>query len=72
MVGAGQDETPGRGIPVDGSLQVRKKFRNALNFVEDDRARMPGEKAFGILLGEGSGLGILERNIFIVGKDGFG
>jgi hypothetical protein len=33
---------------------------------------MPGEKAFGILLGEGSSLGILERNIFIVGKGGFG
>ncbi len=65
---AGKHEATGPAILVDDLLQVRKEFGKTLGLVEHRPALVPLQKTTGILGGGPEDIGVLKRDVRLVGK----
>lgn len=70
LVGTGQDEPPHAGICVETSLEGREQDGRALHLIEDGAVGVTGEKAAGIVDGEGLGIGVFEADVGLGGERG--
>jgi len=64
LAGAGEDEAPHPAVGIDHTLEVGEELRDALDFIEDGAIRDLAKECTGVLLGEGAGVWIFEREVW--------
>jgi hypothetical protein len=73
MLRTGQNKHAGPPVGVNKGLEIREKLRNVLDFVNDGAwGEQATQEAAGILASQGTLIGFLEVDVFLVWETGSG